>query len=80
MPRGTPKDHAGPHAPLKPEGDNIWHQSEAAIPQTSEILDPRTTPEYEIKYKQAVTTEDVFLGVSIQLYSKLQIISRKINT
>lgn len=49
---------------MKSEGDDIWHQSEVTAAQTTQVLDPRVQPEYEIKFKQAVTTEDVFLGVS----------------
>lgn len=40
----------------------IWHDSE--IPdgiEYDESEDPRKRPEYNIKYKQSVTTEDVFL-------------------
>lgn len=33
--------------------------------QNSEVYDPRIVPEYEMKFKQAVTAEDVFLGVSV---------------
>ncbi|KOC63797.1 Uncharacterized protein CXorf41 [Habropoda laboriosa] len=63
---GMSQNHAaGPHTPLKAEADDIWHPSEAAAPQNSEAYDPREVPEYEMKFKQAVTTEDVFLGVSV---------------
>ncbi|XP_015519312.1 dynein axonemal assembly factor 6 [Neodiprion pinetum] len=58
-------EHSGPHAALKGEGDNIWHSSEvAAAPAAAEIFDPREVPEYEMKFKQAVSTEDVFLGMN----------------
>lgn len=76
MVKGTSQEHPGPHAPLKPEGDDIWHPLEVATAKTSEILDPRTVPEYEIKYKQAVTAEDVFLGVGI---TKIAYYNEKIN-
>lgn len=63
-PKGSSQDHAGPHASLKGEGDEIWHPSEITTAPTTEILDPRTAPEYEIKFKQSVSPEDVYLGVS----------------
>ncbi|XP_076674586.1 dynein axonemal assembly factor 6 [Andrena cerasifolii] len=58
-------EHLGPHAPLKGEAGDIWHPSEAVAVQNSEVYDPRIVPEYEMKFKQAVTAEDVFLGVSV---------------
>lgn len=65
---GTPsnpsQDHSGPHAPLRGAGDDIWHPSEAADTRSSQDYDPREAPEYEMKFKQAVTAEDVYLGVS----------------
>lgn len=63
----TSGQHAGPHAPLKGKTDDIWHSSEADASQNIETYDPREVPEYEMKFKQAVTAEDVFLGVSITL-------------
>ncbi|XP_041111702.1 protein PIH1D3 [Polyodon spathula] len=44
---------------------DIW--SEEEVPEGSELddtWDPRQQPEYEILFKQKVTTEDVFLGMS----------------
>ncbi|XP_017875251.1 protein PIH1D3 [Ceratina calcarata] len=58
--------HAGPHASLKPEGDDIWHPSEVTAVQSLEAYDPREVPEYEMKFKQAVTAEDVFLGMGFK--------------
>ncbi|XP_017759551.1 PREDICTED: protein PIH1D3 [Eufriesea mexicana] len=55
-----------PHAPLKTEADDIWHPSEAVASQSSEVYDPREVPEYEMKFKQAVTAEDVFLGMGFK--------------
>ncbi|XP_012251211.2 dynein axonemal assembly factor 6 [Athalia rosae] len=64
-PMGTIPEHRGPHAALKGDGDNIWHLSEVTVaPAAAKTLDPRKVPEYEIKFKQAVTTEDVFLGMN----------------
>ncbi|XP_011302450.1 protein PIH1D3 isoform X2 [Fopius arisanus] len=69
---GPPKDSKtmgiSPHESLKPVGHDIWHQSEITTSQITEVLDSRAQPEYEIKFKQAVTTEDVFLGVSTRNY------------
>ncbi|CAL7946884.1 unnamed protein product [Xylocopa violacea] len=63
---GTSRKLAGPHAPLKPEADDIWHPSEAVTSQSSEAHDPREVPEYEMKFKQAVSAEDVFLGMGFK--------------
>ncbi|MGH0158012.1 UNVERIFIED_CONTAM: hypothetical protein FKN15_057687 [Acipenser sinensis] len=44
---------------------DIW--SEEEVPEGSELddtWDPRQQPEYEILFKQKITTEDVFLGMS----------------
>ncbi|XP_033323179.2 dynein axonemal assembly factor 6 [Megalopta genalis] len=60
------KQHVGPHAPLKGKTDDIWHPSEVDAIQNSEIHDPREVPEYEMKFKQAVTPEDVFLGIGFK--------------
>ncbi|XP_076233021.1 dynein axonemal assembly factor 6 [Calliopsis andreniformis] len=61
-----PQEHMGPHAPLKGEGDDIWHPSEAVPVHNSKIYDPREVPEYQMKFKQAVTAEDVFLGMGFK--------------
>jgi hypothetical protein len=53
----------------KPENDsNIWHPSEVNTIKNCQTEDPRKVPEYEIKFKQAVGTEDIFLGV--RMYGK----------
>ncbi|XP_031850461.1 dynein axonemal assembly factor 6 [Nomia melanderi] len=62
----TSGQHAGPHAPLKGKTDDIWHSSEADASQNTETYDPREVPEYEMKFKQAVTAEDVFLGIGFK--------------
>lgn len=62
-PADAPQAHSGPHAPLRGADDDIWHPSEAIDAQNAQDYDPRTVPEYEIKFKQAVTAEDVYLGV-----------------
>ncbi|XP_076627298.1 dynein axonemal assembly factor 6 [Colletes latitarsis] len=58
--------HAGPHAPLEEGTDDIWHPSEADAAHISEAYDPREVPEYEMKFKQAVTAEDVFLSMGFK--------------
>ncbi|XP_071856627.1 dynein axonemal assembly factor 6 isoform X2 [Bombus fervidus] len=63
---GKFQDRSGPHAPLKAEADDIWHPSEAVAAQSTEAYDPRKVPEYEMKFKQAVTAEDVFLGMGFK--------------
>ncbi|CAK9811993.1 Dynein axonemal assembly factor 6 [Anthophora quadrimaculata] len=63
---GMPQSHVGPHTPLKAEADDIWHPSEAVAPQNPEAYDPREVPEYEMKFKQSVTAEDVFLGMGFK--------------
>ncbi|KZC11961.1 PREDICTED: protein PIH1D3 [Dufourea novaeangliae] len=62
----TSGKHAGPHAPLKGKTDDIWHPSEVDAVQNSETYDPREVPEYEMKFKQAVTAQDVFLGIGFK--------------
>ncbi|XP_053987312.1 dynein axonemal assembly factor 6 isoform X1 [Hylaeus volcanicus] len=62
---GAP-ENAGPHGPLKEGPDDIWHPSEADKAQYSETCDPREVPEYEMKFKQAVSAEDVFLGMGFK--------------
>lgn len=64
----------GPHAPLKGDGDDIWHPSEAVLVHNTETCDPREVPEYEMKFKQAVTAEDVFLGVSAALMFMISVV------
>ncbi|XP_012142169.2 dynein axonemal assembly factor 6 [Megachile rotundata] len=63
---GTSQQHGGPHAPLKADDDDIWHPSEVTTVQNSETYDPRKVPEYEMKFKQSVTAEDVFLGMGFK--------------
>ncbi|XP_028522744.1 dynein axonemal assembly factor 6 isoform X2 [Apis cerana] len=63
---GMSQDHSGPHAPLEMDSDSIWHSSEAIASQNFETYDPRKVPEYEMKFKQAVTAEDVFLGMGFK--------------
>ncbi|KAG7208826.1 hypothetical protein KM043_015014 [Ampulex compressa] len=64
--KGASREYVGPHALLKAEGDDIWHPSEAIARQNTESCDPRAVPEYEMKYKQSVTAEDVFLGIGFK--------------
>ncbi|XP_032681620.1 protein PIH1D3 isoform X2 [Odontomachus brunneus] len=62
----APQTHSGPHAPLRGVNDDIWHPSEAIDAQNTQDYDPRTVPEYEMKFKQAVTAEDVYLGMGFK--------------
>ncbi|KAK9510251.1 hypothetical protein O3M35_005074 [Rhynocoris fuscipes] len=50
-------------APVPTDSNSIWQLYEVPeVQQTDDILsDPRIKPEYDIKYKQFVATEDVFL-------------------
>ncbi|XP_029040699.2 dynein axonemal assembly factor 6 [Osmia bicornis bicornis] len=63
---GRPQQHSGPHAPLKRNDDDIWHSSEVDSVQNLEFYDPRKVPEYEMKFKQSVSAEDVFLGMGFK--------------
>ncbi|XP_058804965.1 dynein axonemal assembly factor 6 [Phymastichus coffea] len=45
---------------------DIWHPSEANISAALLSEDPRTVPEYQMKFKQAVGTEDIFLGMNLK--------------
>ena len=47
-------------------GGAIWKKEEVSEQQQYEYSDPRPQPEYEIVYKQAVSAEDVFLGMSLK--------------
>ncbi|KAI4491449.1 dynein axonemal assembly factor 6 [Polistes fuscatus] len=62
----VPLDCVKPHAPLKKEDDDIWHSSEVSTHSNLEINDPRKVPEYEIKFKQSVKTEDIFLNMGFK--------------
>lgn len=45
--------------------DAIWQADEVINqPTGEEYFDPREQPDYDIKYKQTVSPEDVFLQVS----------------
>ncbi|XP_066597569.1 dynein axonemal assembly factor 6 [Prorops nasuta] len=45
---------------------NIWHPSEVNNAENPDIKDPRKVPEYEMKFKQSVTPEDLYLGVGFK--------------
>lgn len=45
---------------------DIWHPAEVSAVSNLLPEDPRKVPQYEIKFKQAVGTEDVYLGVSFK--------------
>ncbi|KAK0088929.1 hypothetical protein PV326_004671, partial [Microctonus aethiopoides] len=60
-------EYTGPHAVLQGKGDDIWHTSEVSnAHDANSTLDPRIIPEYEMKFKQQVSTEDVFLGMGFK--------------
>ncbi|XP_040181119.1 dynein assembly factor 6, axonemal, partial [Rana temporaria] len=47
------------------DGKDIWHESEVREgAEFDDFLDPREKPEYEILFKQRVSSEDLFLGLS----------------
>ncbi|XP_070554140.1 dynein axonemal assembly factor 6-like [Ptychodera flava] len=61
---GPPKQKETQPGPTdkKPETKDIWDEDE--VPEGAEyedLNDPRPQPEYDIVFKQAITTEDVFL-------------------
>ncbi|KAH0945159.1 hypothetical protein HN011_004131 [Eciton burchellii] len=60
-----PQEYSGPHASLQSATDDIWHPSEAE-PQRVQDYDPRKVPEYEMLFKQAVSAEDVYLGMGFK--------------
>ena len=49
---------------VKPPSKDIWDANEVAVSGTGAEDDPRMRPEYEILYKQAVSAEDMFIGLS----------------
>ena len=51
-------------APKKAPSKNIWDADEVPVNGYGADNDPRKRPEYEILYKQAVTAEDMFIGLS----------------
>ncbi|KAJ3318334.1 Protein pih1d3 [Boothiomyces sp. JEL0866] len=57
---GPKKKHAVVPKP-KNEAD-IWDEDEVDLPV--EAFDPREEPEYELKYVQKVSSEDMYLGMS----------------
>ncbi|XP_047345200.1 dynein axonemal assembly factor 6 [Vespa velutina] len=63
--KDVPFNNLKPHTPLK-EKDDIWHSSEVHTLPISEINDPRKIPDYEIKFKQSVKTEDIFLNMGFK--------------
>ena len=72
-PYATPGSIGGPAAASK-SGDpnpqsaskNIWNTEEVSEKQQYEYDDPRPCPDYDIIFKQAVGTEDVFLGMGLK--------------
>ncbi|XP_078494861.1 dynein axonemal assembly factor 6 [Ciona intestinalis] len=54
-----------PYAKVDSDPNNIWNENEV---KESNVFageaDPRPQPKYEISYKQKVTSEDMFLGMS----------------
>ena len=51
-------------APKKAPSKDIWDADEVPVNGYGADNDPRKRPEYEILYKQAVTAEDMFIGLS----------------
>ncbi|KAJ8680707.1 hypothetical protein QAD02_016494 [Eretmocerus hayati] len=45
---------------------DIWHPSEVNPITDYQKEDPRQTPEYKMTFKQAVGTEDIFLGMNLK--------------
>ncbi|XP_022079704.1 protein PIH1D3-like [Acanthaster planci] len=61
----TAKTQAAPKQPPKKETKDIWDAEEVSEgAEYEDIDDPRLQPEYDIIFKQAVTTEDMFLQMS----------------
>lgn len=52
---------------LEVDGPKNLEEWEELEKEDEDILDSRKVPEHSIAYKQGVTTEDVYLGVSSQL-------------
>lgn len=55
---------AEPQSGLKSGDKDIWAAEDVAIDDHGAEDDPRPQPEYDILYKQAVTSEDMFLQMS----------------
>ncbi|XP_031779505.1 protein PIH1D3 isoform X1 [Nasonia vitripennis] len=45
---------------------DIWHPAEVSPIADLQSEDPRELPEYEMKFKQALGTEDIFLGMNLK--------------
>lgn len=62
--------------------NNIWEWFEVPeIPHTDDIHeDPRIKPEYDIKYKQFVATEDIYLQVIHEFFPELFCITEVLST
>ncbi|XP_020294661.1 protein PIH1D3 [Pseudomyrmex gracilis] len=63
------EDHSGPYAPLQGANDDIWHPAEATDISSVQDYDSRNVPEYEMKFKQSVTAEDIYLGMGFKTSS-----------
>ncbi|CAH1795544.1 unnamed protein product, partial [Owenia fusiformis] len=60
----TVKPSNGPNPANKGNSKDIWDEDEVNAGQEfDDVHDPRPQPEYDIVYKQAVTSEDMFLGM-----------------
>lgn len=53
-----------PAAELKASAKDIWDVEEVNVEDHGAEDDPRPQPEYDILYKQAVSSEDMYLGMS----------------
>lgn len=68
VPQPSERRPAGAVAPARAKAvasKDIWEEDEVQDSVLSEVFeDPRPQPEYDIVYKQAVSPEDVYLGMS----------------
>eukprot|EP01137_Pigoraptor_chileana_P030541 Opistho-2@17171 len=58
----APAEEKAQPAAKKSKSKDIW-DSEEVTDAPDDSMDPRPQPSYDIKYKQKVTTEDMFLGL-----------------
>ncbi|XP_078683277.1 dynein axonemal assembly factor 6-like [Branchiostoma floridae x Branchiostoma belcheri] len=55
-------EKAPPTTAPKPATKDIWEEEEVTTgAEYEDVLDPRPQPEYDVVFKQAVTSEDIFL-------------------
>eukprot|EP00042_Codosiga_hollandica_P030729 m.179982 g.179982 ORF g.179982 m.179982 type:complete len:191 (-) comp53435_c0_seq3:117-689(-) len=61
---GPPAKRPAPVEQKKKESKDIWDADEVPVSGYGAEEDPRLRPQYEIVYKQAVSAEDMFIGLS----------------